>query len=849
MTVTSNPLQHARHLLGRAYRHLKRQVASQVFQEAPAATPHPVDALFVNGCDIPACHRYRVSHQREQLEFWGHSTYEVHYTAVDPALADTASVIICYRCPITDAVKALIERAHAKGVCVFFDVDDLVIDTKYTDALPVVQAMSPEDKRVFDDGVIRNGRTLALCDAAICSTERLAHELKRYVPRVYINRNVASQEMVELSDAASKNKGNDAPVEGSVVLGYFSGSMTHNADFAEALSALAVVMAERPQVKLKVVGDLELPGNLQQFTDRIIHAPRVSWQELPELIASVDINLAPLEDTLFNEAKSENKWTEAALVRVPTVASNVGAFARMIRDGETGVLCSNTQEWRDGLLRLIDDPGLRQHIGAQAYDYCMEHCTTMRSGYVLSQTLFNDPRDLDHLISQDESARHFCVSSYLKRCGIVLEKTPEIDPKPWLKPPFTSRLDALKQAHTAGHKTAVLIYERQCGDDATFRYFGYNVSQRLMDSENWRGAYFFDDELNTLAQSLDSVDVILFIRCRIRPELTTLANAAKERGVHIAYLIDDNAVGAAAAPRIIRAMASEPPTPFEIDFWTGVTKRFQMASQLADCLIAPNAYLADLLQRQEGKPACVIHSSLNDEQIDVSDAVYRSLKDRRDSATSFTIGYFSGTASHNADFRLVEKPLVSFLRTHDHTRLLLGGHLGISEDLYELIAQDKVTVLPPVDYATLQYLQASCSIVLAPLEQDEFTNCKSALKIFEAGAVGSPALASPTFSNNEAVVQGKSGFLCSTEEDWLHSIEVLYSDPARCVQMSVAAHDFALSHYHGKAIQKEIEDALDSVLAADIQPYPEHLSELMNRSEIKNWDDPFEANPVFAALG
>ena len=47
---------------------------------------------------------------------------------------------------------------------------------------------------------------------------------------------------------------------------------------------------------------------------------------LPALISEVDINLAPLVDSIFNRAKSEIKWIEAALVKVPTVASKIGAF-------------------------------------------------------------------------------------------------------------------------------------------------------------------------------------------------------------------------------------------------------------------------------------------------------------------------------------------------------------------------------------------------------------------------------------------------------------------------------------------------------------------------------------------
>ena len=62
----------------------------------------------------------------------------------------------------------------------------------------------------------------------------------------------------------------------------------------------------------------------------------MDWDKLPALISEVDINLAPLVDSIFNRAKSEIKWIEAALVKVPTVASKIGAFSDMVIDGETG---------------------------------------------------------------------------------------------------------------------------------------------------------------------------------------------------------------------------------------------------------------------------------------------------------------------------------------------------------------------------------------------------------------------------------------------------------------------------------------------------------------------------------
>lgn len=46
---------------------------------------------------------------------------------------------------------------------------------------------------------------------------------------------------------------------------------------------------------------------------KIIVHPFMDYKKLPELISKMDINLAPLTESIFNEAKSEIKWIEASL--------------------------------------------------------------------------------------------------------------------------------------------------------------------------------------------------------------------------------------------------------------------------------------------------------------------------------------------------------------------------------------------------------------------------------------------------------------------------------------------------------------------------------------------------------
>lgn len=386
-----------------------------------------LDVLFVNGCppeQLPHPYRYRVQHQMEQLRACGYSVGELFYEQCSEKTALLGQTLVFYRCPHTEQVEAAIRQAKKLNRRVVFDIDDLVFDRKYTDTIPTVQAMGPEERALYDEGVNRYGRTMDLCEAGTTTTPAMRREMAKRLPEVYVNRNCASEKMVKLSEAAWRKaketrqdllaaagsgredsgagmtgardvravlnaegdgkavNGADAAIETIVVMGYFSGTITHNADFRLIQPAVTRVMDENPEVRLLLMGKLDLPAEMEKYRERIIQKPFVDWTALPEIIAGVDINLAPLETSIFNEAKSENKWVEAALVKVATVASRTGAFQEMIRDGETGFLASD-DEWYQVLTRVIRDGEGRRRVAEAAYEECKARCvTTANAGHV-----------------------------------------------------------------------------------------------------------------------------------------------------------------------------------------------------------------------------------------------------------------------------------------------------------------------------------------------------------------------------------------------------------------------------------------------------------------------------------
>ena len=344
------------------------------------------DVLFINGCHtdkVPHPFRYRVSHQMEQLNAGFIETDEYFYLDLDPMIIRNYRVIIFFRCPWTENVGKAIELAKNLNKIVLFDIDDLVFDKKYTNTIPYVKTLSKNEKEIYDDGVERIGKTLKLCDGAITTTKALAIELKHYVSNVFINHNVASEEMWKLSQKAL-NIRDIKKRDNKIIIGYFSGSITHDSDINMIKPALIKILREYKNVELLLLGQLSYPDFLNEFSSQIKKKRFINWKKLPKIIARVDINISPIENSIFNEAKSENKWVEASLVKVPTIASNYGEFKNVISHNKTGLLCSNMNEWYKSLKTLINNKQLREFLGENAYNVCKQKYNTIYTGVRLS---------------------------------------------------------------------------------------------------------------------------------------------------------------------------------------------------------------------------------------------------------------------------------------------------------------------------------------------------------------------------------------------------------------------------------------------------------------------------------
>lgn len=339
------------------------------------------DVLFINACPINYCERYRVHHKIEELESHGLTTDEILLIQFDKSMIKYYRAFVLYRSDFNSFVQNAIDEIHKQNKVVFYDIDDLVFDLKYTKDLEHLKKFSKEKREEYDDGVVKYGQAVRYSDYVITTTKVLKQELEKQGKEVYIDKNVASFEMQRISKQAIK----EIPkTDDKIIIGYASGSLTHNEDFEMVKSSLINVLKKYDNVYLKLIGALDLPEDLKEFKDRILIEPFVDYKKLPYILRTFDINLAPLEDTLFNSAKSCIKWMEAGLVEVPTIASDVGDFHDSIKNYHDGILCKEN-EWEDKLVELIENKELRYKIAKNAYNTVYERYTPIYNGKGFSE--------------------------------------------------------------------------------------------------------------------------------------------------------------------------------------------------------------------------------------------------------------------------------------------------------------------------------------------------------------------------------------------------------------------------------------------------------------------------------
>ena len=276
--------------------------------------------------------------------------------ALLPRLPEIDTLVLA-RVRYDATVARLITAAKSQGVRVLFDCDDLVFDTRYVHLLLDTLDQDTKPAAAWDWWFAYVGRieaTARLCDGAITTNRFLAEQLTETVTGpVCIVPNFLNRRQQEVSEtllAAKRARGFTG--EGPVSIGYFSGTPSHNRDFAIATPALARLLDRDPDVRVRVVGFMDSTGPLAAHAERVERVPLHDWINLQRLIAEVEINVAPLQENVFTNCKSELKFFEAAIVGTWTLATPTIPFKRAIRSADMGRL-TRAEDWDRALAEAV----------------------------------------------------------------------------------------------------------------------------------------------------------------------------------------------------------------------------------------------------------------------------------------------------------------------------------------------------------------------------------------------------------------------------------------------------------------------------------------------------------------
>jgi glycosyltransferase involved in cell wall biosynthesis len=368
-------------------------------------------------------------------------------------------IVFFHRVAYDGYVGRLVDLAHRRGARVVFDCDDLIFDPAAFQWINSPEFADKVRSTLFRQNMERIRLTLNACDAATASTDFLAEQVRALGKPAWVHRNAFSLEMLACSEQAYLARASHPQ---RVVIGYASGTPTHNRDFELAKPALKQVLARYPQSELWLIGPLD-PGS--------------DWGSLAERIRHFD--LAPLvTGNPFSQSKSEIKYMEAGLVRVPTVASPTEAFVYAIRPGENGFLAGSDEEWIAALSQLMEDVDLRARIGAQAYaDVLVRYSPACRAG-----TLAGMLNEISQQLTRPESGGLTRPESG----GLTRPESDELKGKPvWKNLPS---LEDLSQKSSSFSLQNNAIAQNLAKDPSNFRLGLYSLlhnGPRLLLRQMW----------------------------------------------------------------------------------------------------------------------------------------------------------------------------------------------------------------------------------------------------------------------------------------------------------------------------------------------------------------------------
>lgn len=378
---------------------------------------------------------------------------------------------------------------------------------------------------------------------------------------------------------------------------------------------------------------------------------------------------------------------------------------------------------------------------------------------------------------------------------------PQEFPDPWA-PTVAERI---RRMSVEGAHRVAYLYE--VPDTSTFRYRVFNMVEALENDAvdaPIAASWFTRAELPILERLIGDIDTLVICRTRYTARLDSLVTRARAAGCRILFDVDDLIFDTRYVSLVLETLDRQPGEAM-LDEWFAAMSRIGALLRLCDGAISTNHFLSERIEDFAQLPTWVVPNFLNALQLERSAEIRRTRHAPATSNRVDSIGYFSGTPTHNRDFEMVSSALAGVMSRHSEVRLRIVGFLDIGSALAGF--RDRIDILPLTDFLTLQTLIGSTGLNIVPLQTNAFSNSKSELKYFEAAIVETPTLATPTYSFRLAIDNGVNGYLVDAY-DWEDRLEQAVGGDLDLAGVAERGLEHALRWYTPAAQAGAIRDAV-----------------------------------------
>lgn len=154
---------------------------------------------------------------------------------------------------------------------------------------------------------------------------------------------------------------------------------------------------------------------------------------------------------------------------------------------------------------------------------------------------------------------------------------------------------------------------------------------------------------------------------------------------------------------------------------------------------------------------------------------------------------WQGGVSHFEDLEMLLPIIKSTSEKHDIDFCYFGDYrLG---NMFEKVKGYHHEMWVPMDVYPYKLKLMNFDIGLAPLVDNSFNRCKSAIKYFEYSAVGVPTIASNIPPYADVITNMVDGILVNTEEEWKEAITMLIDNPDLRRKLADRAYENVKENY------------------------------------------------------